>query len=357
MPSLESISLHRLEIPLKVPYKLAFGPVKHFDTVIARITDKDGNTGLGEATILTGYTEETIDQSWKFATAISQILISKSKSEIQTLLGSALSTNPFTVTALATAIEMATNTKLFSNHSETTIPILGVVNSEKIEDLEIEIENLLIKGFSTLKVKVGFEVNKDLLKVSNVQKVLKNRAKIRIDGNQGYSRSQAIHFIENLAPDGIELFEQPCHADDWDSALAIAKIAHVPMMLDESIYNCDDIKKAAKLNAATYIKVKLMKFGWLTELETALSLISELGMKPVLGNGVAGEVGCWMEALAAKKFITNSGEMNGYLKPISSILMNPLQFKNGGLLLEANYIPRIDLESLERFQVSSLEFH
>ena len=120
---------------------------------------------------------------------------------------------------------MATNTKLFSNHSETTIPILGVVNSEKIEDLEIEIENLLIKGFSTLKVKVGFEVNKDLLKVSNVQKVLKNRAKIRIDGNQGYSRSQAIHFIENLAPDGIELFEQPCHADDWDSALAISKIA------------------------------------------------------------------------------------------------------------------------------------
>ena len=43
MKSIESINLYRLELPLKVPYKLAFGPVTHFDTLIVSVTDANGN--------------------------------------------------------------------------------------------------------------------------------------------------------------------------------------------------------------------------------------------------------------------------------------------------------------------------
>lgn len=59
------IRLERLELPLTIPYKLAFGPVTAFDTVIAEVIDADGNSGFGEATILTGYTPETIDGCWR----------------------------------------------------------------------------------------------------------------------------------------------------------------------------------------------------------------------------------------------------------------------------------------------------
>ena len=208
-----------------------------------------------------------------------------------------------------------------------------------------------------LKVKVGFDVDKDSFKVKNVQKVLRERAKIRLDGNQGYTRTEAIRFIAQLNPSGIELFEQPCHADDWDSALAITKIANVPMMLDESIYGLEDIRRAADLNIATYIKVKLMKFGSFKNLINALTLISNLGMKPILGNGVAGEIGCWMEALAARTHITNAGEMNGFMKPISSILQNPLQFKDGCISLEPSYLPKIDLNLVQKFRILSKQYY
>jgi len=357
MKSLESITLHRLELPLKVPYKLAFGPITHFDTLIVSVTDINGNQGFGEATILTGYTQETISGSWDLIQEISKNLVTQSDESNQQLLENYLESDPFTVTALATAIELAQQKNVFSNESSESIPILGVVNAESLEDLEIEIENLISSGFNTLKVKVGFDVDKDSLKVKNVQKVLKDRAKIRLDGNQGYSRSEAISFIKQLNPAGIELFEQPCHADDWDSALAISKIANVPMMLDESIYGLEDIQKAADLNVATYIKVKLMKFGSYKNLSNALSLISKLGMKPVLGNGVAGEIGCWMEALAAKKYIPNAGEMNGFLKPVSSILQNPLQFKDGCISLEPYYLPKLDLNLINQFQISSKQYY
>jgi L-alanine-DL-glutamate epimerase-like enolase superfamily enzyme len=357
MKSLESITLYRLELPLKVPYKLAFGPVTHFDTLIASVTDADGNQGLGEATILTGYTPETIEGSWDLIQALAKELVMQSDESNQQLLNQYLASDPFTVTALASAIEFAKQRGSFGTQSSASVPILGVVNSESLEDLELEIERLISSGFKTLKVKVGFDVEKDSLKVKNVQRVLKERAKIRLDGNQGYSRSEAIRFIELLDPAGIELFEQPCHADDWDSALAISKIANVPMMLDESIYGLEDIQRAADLKIATYIKVKLMKFGSYQNLSNALSLISNLGMKPVLGNGVAGEIGCWMEALAAKTHITNAGEMNGFLKPVSSVLQNPLQFKDGCILLEPAYIPNVDLNLINQYQISTKQYY
>ena len=61
--------MYRLQVPLKVPYRLVFGPVEHFDTIIAEVIDRDGKTGFGEATILTGYTDETIEDSWQTAKA------------------------------------------------------------------------------------------------------------------------------------------------------------------------------------------------------------------------------------------------------------------------------------------------
>ena len=63
----DRIDVHRLRIPLVTPYRLAFGPVDHFDTIVVEITDRDGRVGLGEATVLTGYTDETIDDSWRVA--------------------------------------------------------------------------------------------------------------------------------------------------------------------------------------------------------------------------------------------------------------------------------------------------
>ena len=63
---IDTVTLYRFSLPLIEPYKLAMGAVGAFDTVLAVIED-DGGTGFGEATILTGYTEETIDGCWRVA--------------------------------------------------------------------------------------------------------------------------------------------------------------------------------------------------------------------------------------------------------------------------------------------------
>jgi len=66
----ERLRLHRLEVPLASPYKLSFGPVTKFDTILVEAQDSDGRIGLGEATLLTGYTDETVAGAWELMQGI-----------------------------------------------------------------------------------------------------------------------------------------------------------------------------------------------------------------------------------------------------------------------------------------------
>jgi len=206
----------------------------------------------------------------------------------------------------------------------------------------------------TIKIKVGFDVERDSRMVSTVQKIVGGRAAIRLDANQGYTAEQGIAFVRALAPDHIELFEQPCAAGDWDSHLAVARVSPVPLMLDESIYGIADIEKAAALKAAAFIKVKLMKFVTLDRLAHAIERIRELEMTPVLGNGVATDLGCWMEGCVAARLIDNAGEMNGFLKTHAPLLSPGLEFREGKLRLAANYRPHLNRDTVERHGVDSV---
>lgn len=357
MSDIDRITLYRLKHPLKKPYKLAFGPVTHFDTLIAEVRSKDGHIGLGEATILNGYTDETIDSSWEKLKALSIDLGKARLASAQEVLSPATTTHPFTATALMTAVEMISNPEFFQIDASRRVPILGIVNGVTDDELAQEIPALHAAGFRTLKVKVGFEVQSDLAQVQRVQKNLLADMRIRIDGNQGYSRDQALAFVRAINPQAIELFEQPCAADDWDSAVVIASQSPIPMMLDESIYGFEDIARAKSLGCASFVKLKLMKFCSMRRLDQGLRQIKSLGMTAVLGNGVAGEIGCWMESIAAASQIDNAGEMNGFLKPVSSVLKNPLRFENGAVLLEPGYQPMLDMELVDRYLFDRFTTH
>ena len=101
------------------------------------------------------------------------------------------------------------------------------------------------------------------------------------------------------------------------------------------------------MRAAKFIKLKLMKLGTMDRLVEACLLVRKLGMIPVLGNGVATELGCWMEACAAIRTIDNAGEMNGFLKPRARLFAEPLKADGGALVVPAGAPPRLDRAALD----------
>jgi L-alanine-DL-glutamate epimerase-like enolase superfamily enzyme len=345
---ISTVTLHLLKVPLAVPYKLSFGNLTAFDTLLVEVENKDGGYGVGEATYLAGYSDETPESGWQLARRLAQSLAGMDAEEAHSAIDSHIDDAAFTATALNTAIEMLEGSTALDVRAHTGVPILGLLHASTPAEIERESSELFAQGYRTLKVKVGFDVLHDLELVKDVQRAVHGRGTIRLDANQGYSRDDACRFAQSLDPQDIELFAQPCAAGDWEAAQAVARVATVPMMLDESIYGLADIERAAELRAARYIKLKLMKLGGLSRLAHAIETIRECGMEPVLGNGVACEVGCWMEACVARSHITNAGEMNGFLKPAASLLQNPLVFSDGAVQLEPDFTPRLDAAALAR---------
>lgn len=351
---LEHLTLWLLRLPLVKPYKLAFGVIDAFDTIIVK-AEGDGRQGFGEATILTGYTNETIGSSWPVCQAIAADATGRDSAQAKEFADGWRRDAPFAATAVVTAIEMMEGHPLLTGDKETSVALLAIVNETEGSALEQEIEARLEEGYGTLKVKVGFDPQADLRRVAFIQGRVAGRAQVRLDGNQGYDQAQAVTFAAALNPDGIELFEQPCPAGDWPAAQAVARASTVPMMLDESIYALSDIDRAARLNAARFIKLKLMKAGGLDRLTRGLKRIRELGMTPVLGNGVASEVGCWMEGCVAAAHLDNASEMNGFLKPRSGVFERPLTMKDGNMILPAKP-PSLDGAFLARAALETAEF-
>jgi L-Ala-D/L-Glu epimerase / N-acetyl-D-glutamate racemase len=340
-----------LHLPLETPYKLSFGPVEALDTVIVRWVRADGREGYGEATLLTGYTDETIEGTWRKVMEIFNALAAPSFD-----LGAALdrldAEHPFLTTAFRTADEMAAGSARLALDSPVRVPILGLLQGDTPGQIEAAVEALLAQGYRTLKVKVGFDAPRDAGIVAAAQRAVGQRARLRLDANQGYDSAQAIDFVSRLSSESIELFEQPCAAGDWEAHAAVVPVARdrgIALMLDESIYSEREIERAAASGAARFIKVKLMKFRSLERLEAAIARIRALGLIPVLGNGVATDVGCWMEACVAARHIDNAGEMNGFLKPRERLLADPLVFRDGAIEIPARWRPRVDTAALERF--------
>lgn len=352
-PVIERVDVHLLRVPLKRPYRLAFGDLHAFDTLLVEVTSTDGRSGFGEATLLTGYTHETIDGAWDLACRWADSSLRDSVEAFAVRTERASGDSPFVATAFLTALEMLTTSDSLSFAEPVSVPLLALLNSIEEDAIAEEFESLLDDGYRTIKVKVGLADVDDLTRVRAIQRVVAGRARIRIDANQAFTADRAIEFLTALEPQDIELFEQPCAADDWNAHAAAVRASRVPMMLDESIFSLVDIDRAADEGLAAFVKVKLVKFCSVTSVTSAIERIRERGMQPVLGNGVACDIGCWMEACVAARHIDNAGEMNGYLKTRVSLLANPPRFEAGAIWLPANYRPALDREAIRDMTVGT----
>lgn len=345
---IDDITIIQAEMPLVTPYKVSRRVFHAFDPVIVRVCLADGREGWGEAVASRGYSEEGPEELYDRCIAFAATLPGLDVDEARTLIDQRFAKWPAAASVFRCALDMARGHALLQIADETRVPLLEPVHEMDVDKIPEAIERLLEQGFQTLKVKVGFDVDADLARVSAIQQALAGRAEIRLDANRGFAQAEGERFASSLDPTGIQLFEQPCASDDWSANAAVARVSNVPVMLDESIYGFDDIDRAAEIPGVGFVKLKLKKMGGLDLLKTGLERIRGHGMRPVMGDGVATDICCWMEASVARLTLDNAGEMNGFLKLNDPLFAEHLVFDKGDMVLPAGFQPRIDENALSR---------
>jgi L-alanine-DL-glutamate epimerase-like enolase superfamily enzyme len=355
--TIEKINLYRFRVPLKRPYKIATAEMKDFDMTVVVIR-AEGHEGLGEAMAgVPGYFWETPDEVWNFALTQSPLLVGLEAEKARTRLLSFKSKNPCAITPFLSGIEMAAGSSILAAPVQAQeVPLVGILQATDKVGVEKEIGHFLSSGCETIKIKVGFDPDKDLAKVKMAQKIIDGKAQIRIDANQGYRFPQAEKFVREIGPEGIEFFEQPLKENEWEAMAALSKISRVPLGLDESIFGMESVEKARELQCCRFVKFKLMKIASAEILAQNIKKCEEYGFGVVLGNGAAGEINCYLEALVASRTTRRAGEMNGFYKQTESILAAPIQSSGSKILLGPGYSLGLNPEKIRRFGVGQAAF-
>lgn len=353
---IKKITLRRLNLPLVRPYRLSYRTFHEFEPYFFEVESDQGTLGFGDGHISPGSSSETREGGWEYLLSLCPNLIGCDLYEAMELIQARFYESKVASSALMTALEVLMETPIVTVSETIRLPLLTPINSTELNDVPDEIEALLAEGFRTFKVKVGKDVDADLARVAKIQACVKTRATIRLDANRAFSPEQGSTFASALDPQGIELFEQPCDAEDWAGNERVAAVSKVPLMLDEPICSIQDIERAAKIENVQFCKLKLKRFGSMSGLKAGLEAVQANGMEPVLGDGLGSEITSWMEACVAQTTIRNAGEFNGFLKPKLRLFHNPITFDQGSLVLPKQYQPNLNTQLIEELTTAKQEF-
>ena len=356
-PRLIEFGLHRVMLALDRPYPVAFTTFTALEAIVVEAMDENGAVGCGEVTIVPLYTSETVEGGWNFCKAQLPSLLGSSIAQGKRALVPHLNSAPHAVSAVMASLEMLDGDPLLRQSTMVRVPVLAPVRNIDEAAIAAEVEELVAIGHRTLKVKVGFAtIEADLARLRFIARCAAGRARLRVDANQGYDVATGVRFAKSLDPETVELFEQPCHMNDWEGNARVAAQSAVPVMLDESVYTLDDIRRAAEVAGVGYVKLVMEKPGGLRLTLAGLELIRACGMEPVIGNGAASDCTSWMEACLAGRAVVAAGEMHGFLKLRRPLLSPPLRFDHGDIILDVEYSPTIDRDSLNEQTIASERF-
>jgi L-Ala-D/L-Glu epimerase len=162
------------------------------------------------------------------------------------------------------------------------------------------------RGFPILKVKVGGP--DDLARLEAVRR--ESAARIRVDGNEGWTLESARELMPALLELGVELVEQPFPAEDVESFRALRELStRLPVLVDEG---CRDLASVAPIAAyADGINVKLAKAGGLREAIRMIHAARALRLRVMLGCMIESELG--IAAGAQIACLADDVDLDGHL--------------------------------------------
>lgn len=189
-------------------------------------------------------------------------------------------------------------------------------------------------GISTFKVKVGRRpVTLDTAVVRALREHFGDSVDLYVDGNRGWSASESLRAMKEMADLDLLFAEELCPADDVLGRRWLVERVDVPFIADESVPTAADVTRELLGKSAAAVSIKTARTGF-TGSQRIHHLAEGLGVEVVMGNQIDGQLGtaCAVTFGSAYELTARrAGEMSNFLDMSDDLLTEPLRVCEGSL--------------------------
>lgn len=352
-------------IPYRKPLRFASGEVHMAEHVLVRVHTDDGVVGVAEAPprpFTYGETQTGVIAAIEqlFAPQLEGLTLLERETMITRL--SRTVGNPAAKAAIDMAIWDALGrtlelpvTELLGGYTDR-MRVSHMLGFDEPAAMVAEAERMRDTfGITTFKVKVGrkpFQL--DTAVVRALREGLGEHVELYIDGNRGWSASEAARAMHEMADLGLLFAEELCPADDVLGRRWLVGQCDVPFVADESAVTPADVTREILAGAATAVSIKTARTGF-THSQRVHHLAEGLGIEVVVGNQIDGQLGSMCAVVFGAAFRLTSqraGELSNYLDMSDDLLTEPLRIRDGELVIrpKAGIGVDIDPEKLTHYR-------
>ncbi|MGD2185783.1 MAG: dipeptide epimerase [Desulfobacterales bacterium] len=282
-----------VEMRLAEPYTIAYEQVDSAINIFLRLETNTGLVGYGCAAPdkqVTGETPETVIKI--FSDTIEPLVKQSDPLRLALItekLAPILPTHPSAVAMVDMALHDILGKacglpicKLLGGF-RTRIKTCVTIGIMPLADTIARASDWAKKGFRSLKIKGGQNVEEDIEKVLKLREEVSKKIELRFDANQGYTEEEALRFVNATRSARLELIEQPTNKADFDLLGKITDVVPIPIMADESIMNLRDVFRLARKELVDMVNIKLMKVGGITEATRINAVARAAGLEAMVG--------------------------------------------------------------------------
>ncbi|HMS59007.1 MAG TPA: enolase C-terminal domain-like protein, partial [Tepidiformaceae bacterium] len=220
MTPLARIAWRPFRLPLRQAAQAAHGTAEFRDGLLIVAENIEGVCGFGEASPLPSYTGGSADECAALLAAFAPALLTQPAESLWQALPSLPEGHPGSIAALRCGLETAIADLLargdgLSLHrflrplpdTDAAIEANAVIDNPDPMRAAEETRTAVQDGFTTLKVKVGFD--HDRQRLAAVRAVAGPYVRLRADANGAWDEAAALAMLAPLAAARVELLEQP----------------------------------------------------------------------------------------------------------------------------------------------------
>lgn len=315
------------------------------------VADCDGHVGYGEAAITPIWSGETALGAKNLVDRfLVPLLIGATfdrPDEGIALIDRAIVGCPFAKSAVDTALwDLWAKRKgccaweLFSDREPVrSLPSRASIGAYPVERTVGLARDLWECGVRTLKFKVGVPGIDDVSRLRATREELGEGAIFTVDYNGAFNEpDQAARHIEKLLPFNVALVEQPTNRHRISLMAKVRRLVDIPMMIDEGVFNKDQLLEALDLDAFDILSIYPGKNGGFTHSLEMAGVAAQAGKRCAIGSNLETDLGqAAMLALAAGSKAFPVSELHGDLMApfyyADSSVMEPLRADGGHILL------------------------